>query len=71
MPAALLAQTEQRGSGRYGAFFYAVQAGDTLEQVVVKLGVNAEAVMQLNNVAWDEPLRAGGQLKVAECARGL
>ncbi|UOG90460.1 MAG: transglycosylase SLT domain-containing protein [Candidatus Thiothrix sulfatifontis] len=71
VPAALLAQTAQRGSGRYGAFFYAVQAGDTLEQVVVKLGVNAEAVMQLNNVAWDEPLRAGGQLKVAECARGL
>lgn len=71
VPAALLAQTEQRGSGRYGAFFYAVQAGDTLEQVVVKLGINAEAVMQLNNVAWDEPLRAGGQLKVAECARGM
>jgi|GEM_PF-3421062 len=71
MPAALLAQTEQRGSGRYGAFFYAVQAGDTLEQVVMKLGVNAEAVMQLNNVAWDEPLRVGGQLKVAECVRGL
>lgn len=69
--AALLAQTEQRGSGRYGAFFYVIQAGDDWEQVAMKLGVNAEAVMQLNNVAWDEPLRAGGQLKVAECARGL
>ncbi len=71
VPAALLAQTEQRGSGRYGAFFYAVQADDTVEQVAQKLGVNAEAVMQLNNVAWEQPLRAGGELKVAECARGL
>ncbi|UJS23685.1 transglycosylase SLT domain-containing protein [Thiothrix winogradskyi] len=71
VPAALLTQTEQRGSGRYGAFFYAVQAGDTLEQVAQKLGVNADVIMQINNVAWDQPLRTGVQLKVAECARGL
>ena len=69
LPPSLLAQTEQRGSGRYGAFFYSPQAGDTLEQVAGKLGIHPQDVLYLNNIPLGEALPLGRALKVAECSR--
>lgn len=71
LPQSLLAQTEQRGSGRYGAFFYFAQAGDTVDLIAEKVGVSPQDIMRLNNVSPEGTLPADSQLKVAECSRRL
>ncbi|WGZ93549.1 MAG: transglycosylase SLT domain-containing protein [Candidatus Thiothrix putei] len=71
LPPALFSQTEQRGSGRYAAFFYPVQTDETLQQIVVKLGISPEEVTRLNKIPDTGILNPGSQLKVAECTRSL
>jgi hypothetical protein len=71
LPQSLLEQTEERGSGRYGAFFYLPQAGDTVEQLASRLGINPQDVLFLNNIQAGTVISARQHLKVAECLRNL
>ncbi|WMP16705.1 transglycosylase SLT domain-containing protein [Thiothrix lacustris] len=69
LPSSVIAQTAERGSGRYGAFFYFPQAGDTIELVASKLGIHSQDLLSLNHIRLDTVLIPGRDLKVAECAR--
>jgi hypothetical protein len=69
LPSSVIAQTAERGSGRYGAFFYFPQAGDTIELVASKLGIHPQDLLSLNHIRLDTVLVPGRDLKVAECAR--
>lgn len=71
LPLSLLSQTQQKGNGRYGAFFYAAQQDETLDLIAAKLGVSTQDVIYLNNISPDDILPPGSLLKVAECARTL
>ena len=71
LPQSLLEQTEERGSGRYGAFFYVAQAGDTTELIAGKLGLDPQEMVRIGNLPADGVLAAGQSVKVAECARTL
>ncbi|MBO0613451.1 MAG: hypothetical protein RL122_639 [Pseudomonadota bacterium] len=71
LPQSLLEQTEERGSGRYGAFFYLAQAGDTAELVAGKLGLDLQEMVRIGNLPVGGILAAGQSVKVAECARSL
>lgn len=71
MPTALLAQTQQQGSGRYAAFFYPVQPGETLGSIAQKLDVNLQDIIQLSNLQPGSLPKPGSLLRVAECSRTL
>lgn len=71
MPASLLAQTQQQGSGRYAAFFYPVQPGETLGSIAQKLDVNLQDIIQLSSLQPGSLPRPGSLLRVAECSRTL
>jgi soluble lytic murein transglycosylase-like protein len=71
LPQPLLEQTEERGSGRYGAFFYVAQAGDTADLVANKLGLDPQDMLRVGNLPADGVLPTGKSVKVAECARTL
>lgn len=71
LPPTIFTQAQQQGNGRYGAFFYSVQTGETLELVAAKLGINVLDIGSLNNLPLNALPRPGSRLKVAECARPL
>lgn len=69
LPTTLLAQTQQQGSGRYAAFFYPVQPGETLELIAQKLEANVQDIIRLGKLLPDAQPKAGNLLRVAECSR--
>lgn len=69
MPAPLTAQTQQQGNGRYTAFFYTVESGETLETIAKKLAANVQDIIRLNNLQPDVTIRPGSRFRVAECTR--
>ncbi|MBU2003849.1 MAG: transglycosylase SLT domain-containing protein [Gammaproteobacteria bacterium] len=69
LPTTLLAQTQQQGSGRYAAFFYPVQPGETLELIAQKLEANVQDIIRLGKLLPDSLPKAGNLLRVAECFR--
>lgn len=69
LPDITLAQTELRGSGRYGAVFYNVQPGETVAIIAQKLQLDLTSVQLLTGLLPETQPRAGRDLKVAECIR--
>lgn len=69
LPEITLAQTELRGSGRYGAVFYTVQPGETLAMIAQNLQLDLTSVQLVTGLLPETQPRAGRELKVAECIR--
>lgn len=69
LPQALAAHTRPQGSGRYQAFFYHAQGGETLASIAARLGLSPIGIARLSNLPPDVQPNAGSRLKVAECAR--
>lgn len=69
-PQSLFMFAQLQGNGRYGAFFYTVQAGETLESIAAQLGVSVLDISRLSNISPTSAApRPGSRLKVGECSR--
>lgn len=69
-PQPLFMFAQLQGNGRYGAFFYTVQAGETLESIAAQLGVSVLDISRLSNISPESAApRPGSRLKVGECSR--
>lgn len=65
----VLEQTRQQGRGRYTAFVYPAQEGESLQVVADRLGVAVDDIARLNRLRLDSLPAPGRLLKVDECSR--